>query len=96
MSDDFPIPVPDLSAQDPDDGNASSGGVSSGNGASVLVEDLELSIRSTNVLLTLGITTLGELSKLTEIELLRTKNCGRKVLKELNMHLAEHGLRLGM
>lgn len=87
MNDDNPVPVP---SAPPIAETAPSGG------PDVLIDDLELSIRGANVLLTLDITTLGQLAQMTETELLTTKNCGRKVLKEMTFHLAEHGLRLGM
>ena len=87
MADDNPVPVP--GAESIEDHTTSSG-------ADVLVDDLELSIRGANVLLTLNITTLGELAQLTESEFLMTKNCGRKVLKEMSQHLSEHGLHFGM
>jgi len=60
------------------------------------VEDLELSIRSMNCLKNSGIKTVGELVRKTEAELLRTKNFGRKSLKELGEELSKMGLSLGM
>lgn len=59
------------------------------------VEDLELSVRTANCLQNLGVRTVGELIMFTEEELLKTKNFGRKSLKEINELLADMGLRIG-
>ena len=60
------------------------------------VEELELSVRSYNCLKNAGIQTIGELVQKSESEMLRTKNFGRKSLKEIKDVLAEMGLTLGM
>ena len=60
------------------------------------VEELELSVRSYNCLKNANIQTIGELVQKTEAEMLKTKNFGRKSLKEIKEILAEMGLTLGM
>lgn len=60
------------------------------------VEELELSVRSANCLQNANITYIGELVQKTEAEMLKTKNFGRKSLKEIKEILAEMGLALGM
>lgn len=58
------------------------------------VEELELSVRAQNCLAQLNIKTVGELLQRSEMELLRTKNAGRKTLKEIKDVLVDLGLRL--
>ncbi len=60
------------------------------------VDELELSVRSANCLQNANIKTIGELVQKTEAEMLKTKNFGRKSLKEIKEILAEMGLSLGM
>lgn len=60
------------------------------------VDDLELSVRSTNCLHCADIYYIGELVQLSEPEMLRTPNFGRKSLKEIKEVLATLGLSLGM
>ena len=60
------------------------------------VEDLELSVRSANCLKNAGINTIGELVQKTEVEMLKTKNFGRKSLSEIKDILNEYGLAFGM
>jgi DNA-directed RNA polymerase subunit alpha len=60
------------------------------------VEELELSVRSANCLQNANIILIGELVQRTETEMLKTKNFGRKSLKEIKEILAEMGLSLGM
>jgi DNA-directed RNA polymerase subunit alpha len=60
------------------------------------VEELELSVRSANCLQNANIHLIGELVQRTEPEMLKTKNFGRKSLKEIKEILAEMGLSLGM
>lgn len=60
------------------------------------VEELELSVRSANCLQQANIRTIGDLVQRTETEMLKTKNFGRKSLKEIKEILAEMGLSLGM
>jgi DNA-directed RNA polymerase subunit alpha len=60
------------------------------------VDELELSVRSANCLQNANIKTIGDLVQRTEAEMLKTKNFGRKSLKEIKEILAEMGLSLGM
>ena len=53
-------------------------------------------MRSFNCLKNANIRTLRELVQKTEGEMLKTKNFGRKSLKEIKEILAEMGLSLGM
>jgi DNA-directed RNA polymerase subunit alpha len=60
------------------------------------VDELELSVRSANCLQNANIRLIGELVQKTEAEMLRTKNFGRKSLKEIKEILLDMGLSLGM
>jgi DNA-directed RNA polymerase subunit alpha len=60
------------------------------------VEELELSVRSSNCLKNANIKTIADLVQKTETEMLKTKNFGRKSLNEIKEILAEMGLSLGM
>ncbi len=60
------------------------------------VEELELSVRSANCLQNANIKYIGDLVQKTESEMLKTKNFGRKSLKEIKEILHEMGLSLGM
>jgi DNA-directed RNA polymerase subunit alpha len=60
------------------------------------VDELELSVRSANCLQNANIRYIGDLVQRTESEMLKTKNFGRKSLKEIKEILAEMGLSLGM
>lgn len=60
------------------------------------VDELELSVRSANCLQNANIRYIGELVQRSEAEMLKTKNFGRKSLKEIKEILAEMGLQLGM
>lgn len=60
------------------------------------VEELELSVRSANCLQNANITLIGELVQRTEQDMLKTKNFGRKSLKEIKEILQQMGLSLGM
>ncbi|MFO0746969.1 MAG: DNA-directed RNA polymerase subunit alpha [Myxococcota bacterium] len=60
------------------------------------VDELELSVRSANCLQNANIRFIGELVQKTEAEMLKTKNFGRKSLKEIKEILADMGLSLGM
>ena len=60
------------------------------------VDELELSVRSANCLQNANIKLIGELVLRTEAEMLKTKNFGRKSLKEIKEILATMGLSLGM
>jgi hypothetical protein len=60
------------------------------------ISDLGLSPRPTNCFQNAGIVLLGELVVLTEVDLLRLPNFGRKSLREVKEALADGGLHLGM
>ncbi|MEZ4450767.1 MAG: DNA-directed RNA polymerase subunit alpha [Nannocystaceae bacterium] len=60
------------------------------------VDELELSVRSANCLQNANIHYIGDLVQRTEGEMLKTKNFGRKSLKEIKEILATMGLSLGM
>ena len=60
------------------------------------VEELELSVRSSNCLKNANIRTIGELTKKTEDDITKTRNFGKKSLEEIKAKLEERGLTLGM
>lgn len=60
------------------------------------IDELEFSVRSANCLKNADIHTIGDLVHKTESELLKTKNFGRKSLKEIKETLEGMGLHLGM
>jgi DNA-directed RNA polymerase subunit alpha len=60
------------------------------------VEELELSVRSSNCLRAAEIKTLGQLVTKTEAEMLKYRNFGRKSLREIADVLNDMGLRFGM
>ncbi|HHI02625.1 MAG TPA: DNA-directed RNA polymerase subunit alpha, partial [candidate division Zixibacteria bacterium] len=60
------------------------------------VDELELSVRSSNCLRAANIQTLSELVSKTESEMLKYRNFGRKSLNELNSILDELNLSFGM
>ncbi|HDL04076.1 MAG TPA: DNA-directed RNA polymerase subunit alpha [candidate division Zixibacteria bacterium] len=60
------------------------------------VDELELSVRSSNCLRAANIQTLAELVGKTESEMLKYRNFGRKSLNELNAILDELNLSFGM
>lgn len=60
------------------------------------VDELELSVRSHNCLTAANITTIGDLVRRDENEMLKFRNFGRKSLTELNKILDEKGLQFGM
>ncbi len=60
------------------------------------VDELELSVRSANCLQNANIHYIGDLVQRSEAEMLKTKNFGRKSLKEIKEILAQMGLALGM
>jgi len=60
------------------------------------VEELELSVRSSNCLKASDIKTLGELVQKTESEMIKFRNFGRKSLNEISEILERHGMHFGM
>ncbi len=59
------------------------------------VSDFELSVRSRNCLEKMGVSTLGDLCRTSEAELLASKNFGETSLVEIKEMLGSKGLRLG-
>jgi DNA-directed RNA polymerase subunit alpha len=59
------------------------------------VTDFELSVRSRNCLASMNIVTLGDLTKVTEADLLEGKNFGETSLVEIRELMAAHGLSIG-
>lgn len=59
------------------------------------VTDFELSVRSRNCLASMNILTLGDLTQVTEADLLAGKNFGETSLVEIRELMAQHGLRIG-
>lgn len=60
------------------------------------VEELELSVRSSNCLKNASIKTIGDLTRRTEDDIAKTRNFGKKSLQEIKEKLNEWGLGLGM
>lgn len=58
------------------------------------LEELDLSVKAYNGLRNAGVTHVSQLAEVTEADLIRTKNFGRKSLSELKEALAQAGLRL--
>lgn len=61
-------------------------------GQQMMIEDLDLSVRSYNCLKRAGIQTVDELIQKTEDEMMRVRNLGKKSLKEVKDKLIELGL----
>ncbi len=60
------------------------------------VDELELSVRASNCLKAANIETIADLVRLTENDMLKFRNFGRKSLQELQRVLEERGLYFGM
>ena len=60
------------------------------------INEIELSVRSTNCLAGANIETIAELVVMPEIEMLKFRNFGKKSLNEIKSKLDEMGLHLGM
>jgi DNA-directed RNA polymerase subunit alpha len=60
------------------------------------VDELELSVRSSNCLKNANIKTIGDLVVKSEAEMLKYRNFGRKSLNEIKEIISEMGLGLGM
>lgn len=60
------------------------------------VDELELSVRSTNCLKNANIRLIGELVQIPESEILKTPNFGKKSLEEIQKVLSDMGLHLGI
>lgn len=59
------------------------------------VTDFELSVRARNCLKQMNLNTLGDLTRVTEQELLNSKNFGETSLAEIKEMMTQNGLRLG-
>lgn len=60
------------------------------------VEELELSVRSSNCLKNANIKTIGDLTRKTEDDIAKTRNFGKKSLQEIKDRLKDWNLALGM
>jgi DNA-directed RNA polymerase subunit alpha len=60
------------------------------------INEIELSVRSTNCLAGASIETIAELVVMPEVEMLKFRNFGKKSLNEIKAKLDEMGLYLGM
>jgi DNA-directed RNA polymerase subunit alpha len=60
------------------------------------VEELELSVRSSNCLKNANIKSIGDLTRRSEDEIAKTRNFGKKSLMEIKEKLKEWNLSLGM
>jgi DNA-directed RNA polymerase subunit alpha len=58
----------------------------------MMIEELDLSVRSNNCLKRAGISTVMELTQKSEDEMMKVRNLGKKSLKEVKEKLAEYGL----
>jgi len=58
-----------------------------------LIEDLDFSIRTYNTLKRAGINTVGDILKLTDIQLMNIKNMSRTSVKEIDKKLTELGCK---
>ena len=61
-------------------------------GLVMMIEDLDLSVRSYNCLKRAGIQTVEELTQKTEDEMMRVRNLGKKSLKEVKDKIYDLGL----
>lgn len=80
------------SVQDMDSVLKEDTGESANKGLVMMIEDLDLSVRSYNCLKRAGIQTVDELIQKTEDELMRVRNLGKKSLKEVKDKVYELGL----
>jgi DNA-directed RNA polymerase subunit alpha len=60
----------------------------------VTLEELDFTVRTYNTLKRAGINSLGELSNLTESELMQVRNIARKSFDEVLSKLHEYGVTL--
>jgi len=63
---------------------------------SMSVNEIELSVRAANCLNNANITTVGELARKSEADMLKYRNFGKKSLNEIKDKLVDLGLSLGM
>ena len=60
------------------------------------IQELELSVRASNCLESVKVETVGQLVKMTEVDLLKIRSFGKTSLREIRRKLADMGLSLGM
>ena len=60
------------------------------------IEALDLTVRSNNCLESMPITTVGELARMTEADILKIRSFGKTSLREIYRKLGDMGLTLGM
>jgi DNA-directed RNA polymerase subunit alpha len=70
------------------------GGVAMGNAPDARIEELDFSVRTYNCLKKANILTVGELTTISEVDLMNIRNFGRKSLTEVKEKLGELGLSL--
>jgi len=58
------------------------------------IDTIDFSVRAKNILLNIGVKTIGDLVKLRRIDLLRTLNCGVRTVEEIENELCFLGLGL--
>lgn len=61
-----------------------------------LISDLGLSVRGSNAVARLGVTTIGALSSVTGCAMRRLHGCGTVTIREIAMRLDERGLSLAV
>ena len=60
------------------------------------IAELDLSVRASNCLKNANVSTIRDLTMMTEDEISKTRNVGKKSLQEIQEKLAERNLSLGM
>ncbi len=55
---------------------------------------MRLSVRSTNILNTMGVSTIGDITRFTENDLLLERHCGVTAVREIKRRLGRYGLSL--
>jgi DNA-directed RNA polymerase subunit alpha len=78
----------------PDGGAVEAAAPSAHGMENILIEELELGVRSYNCLKRVGIETIGDLISKSEAELAAIPNFGKKSIEEVKETLAAHGLNL--
>ncbi len=70
------------------------GGILAGNAPDARIEELDFSVRTYNCLKKANILTVGELTQISEVDLMNIRNFGKKSLTEVKEKLTELGLSL--
>lgn len=70
------------------------GGILTGNAPDARIEELDFSVRTYNCLKKANILTVGELTQISEVDLMNIRNFGKKSLTEVKEKLTELGLSL--